>query len=437
MLKSFLEKKRNGKTFMLFIAVLVVRCIVYSAMVEYRLFPDSESYINFPFRDMLELNFTSGRTPVYPFIIRICLFIFGDKFSLQAVVALQRIVSFIAVIVFYNILKLLLKSKRAIYFLTFLYGTSVSIIGWDGNILTESFALSGTVFFIYYMFKYLNNPSIKSGMISIILLFVLVFLRPSFMLFEGIICIFWIARFIIFKSERMILKPLIMGTFASFILIGSYSYIFAQTHGILTISDPIPRQYIILTLERGYYKNSNDLEFSEFSEKCMKENEYDAWKAWKPVLEHYGNKEGKKLAEAAMFSDVRRYVVDTISIAVTDSAQTFPGYNMYKADNECSQTLLKLANMIENIFSIFKVAHVYALGAAEFLLLLYELIKNKKIDWMHLGLWGFMTGITISSYIATCAVYPRTMICVLPFMYISLAEILNLLFKNDTSTTSI
>ena len=201
MLKSFLEKKRNGKTFMLFIAVLVVRCIVYSAMVEYRLFPDSESYINFPFRDMLELNFTSGRTPVYPFIIRICLFIFGDKFSLQAVVALQRIVSFIAVIVFYNILKLLLKSKRAIYFLTFLYGTSVSIIGWDGNILTESFALSGTVFFIYYMFKYLNNPSIKSGMISIILLFVLVFLRPSFMLFEGIICIFWIARFIIFKSE--------------------------------------------------------------------------------------------------------------------------------------------------------------------------------------------------------------------------------------------
>lgn len=46
--------------------------------------------------------------------------------------------------------------------------------------------------------------------------------------------------------------------------------------------------------------------------------------------------------------------------------------------------------------------------------------------WIHLGLAVFMLAIPVSTYIATCAEYDRTMIHVVPFVYISVAISLNL-----------
>ena len=429
-LKYLKQKNINvSPLFCIMIVVLISRILFYKTLVPYNIYPDSNSYIGFPFKCMLSFQFISGRTPVYPLIIRICYFIAGENHFLNLVVILQAIVSFASVFYFYKICCLLVSNIKLVYFFTVLYGLTPSVAGWDNNILTESFALSGAVFFIYIVLSYIKKPSFKLGVTAIILTFILTFLRPTFLLFDVLLFCFWVIRLLFRKQERKLLMSLIICSLTVFIFILGYCHIFKQTHGIFSISDPIPRQNLIVCIERGYYKSSSNKDFVYFIDYELKRHNNDSWSTMSSVLNKFGNKKIMDLTQECISKNKIKYTKDLIKLAVNLSDKTFPGYHQSKEYQRGFKFLFSsFVKISENIFAIFKVSHVYLISILELIVSIILFAKKKLISWIHLGILIFVTSIFITTLIGTCSEYPRTMICVLPFMYLSLALFFDWIF---------
>lgn len=130
---------------------------------------DSSSYINY-IRGM--------RTPLYPLIIFICRKLVGETYYLQTVALVQIAVSYIAVYYLYKAVYAATGKNTISAFVTLLYGCNAAVVGWDCSILTESFSVSASVFFLYAIVKYVKSMRIRDGILAIVFSLVATGIKP-------------------------------------------------------------------------------------------------------------------------------------------------------------------------------------------------------------------------------------------------------------------
>ncbi len=421
MIQSMVGRVRSAPQWCkVLLLVLLARVFAAQFITPYNILSDSASYVQFPFEDLFALQL-NGRTPVYPIIIRICYIVFGEVHFYSAIVAIQSIVSCISVAVFYQTLCLVFKHQRICFWAAVFYGACPSIYGWDSCILTESFALSGTVFFLYFIVRYIKTPRFAFGCASVFLMFVLTFLRPSFLLFDGLIFVFWVARWIFMKDERKLAALLCVCSMAVFAFIGGYMVLFYQTFGYYSISDPMPRQSLIINIERSYYEYSTDEAYKADVLAALEANYWDAWYAAGDILEVYTEPEIIAITDEYINAYPLAYARDTFVVMGELAEEKFKNYYEYNV-NAWLYGLLPVYQVYEIVFATLRIGHLYVIMCAELIIAFVLWIKQKKIPWIHLGLAAFLCGIVLSSIVATCDEYPRTMVCALPLAYFSCAS---------------
>ena len=397
-----------------FIATLVVALIgmwyyfnYYARAIQMN---DSPTYIQFAFSKLLHLEIQS-RTPVYPIIIRICQVLFGNEY-LQFLVILQYVLWYVSIIYCYKTLELVAKNKVCVTLFTILYSLCPAIITWNNMVLTESIALSGTMIFLYYIIKYIKQPTFLSGSIAIIIAFILTFHRPTAIIYVLFLEIFWVARFIFERKHIKIdFKCFILSTI-TILMVGVYGLLFYRTFGFFSLSNVTVRQDLFVCIREEYYKNSDDKQFAEDIEKAIKE---------KPILntiediqDKYNILEIKKFSDDCKKKNMDKYI-EYIGNLCQDHAQVnFEGYTIRIDDTNTQMVIRK-------IFTFVAFIHVYIIIIIEFIWLIYRWIKDKKVPWIHCGLFAFPFVIVFSSFIGTCAEYMRTAICVMPFIYVTVA----------------
>ena len=118
------------------------------------------------------------RTPVYPLLLRALEHI-DKKQATSICVAIQIAVFYISIFFFFKLLEMLTSNRVMQAAGTVIYGCMSSVITFNFYVLTESFAISGTVFFCYLIVRYVkkDKPLCLAG--SIVLTFLLAMLRPS------------------------------------------------------------------------------------------------------------------------------------------------------------------------------------------------------------------------------------------------------------------
>lgn len=421
----YLYKTKKSIMLPTFLLIGIIRMFYYSKLYSYTTFYDSTSYMDYDFAGLLHLVLP-GRTPIYSLVIRIFTLMVGTRLNVNFVVLFQILISFIAVIYFYKTMKLTVKNKYIVSAITVLYAITPAIMGYDNCILTESLALSGYVFFIYNIIKYIKQSKLINGIMAVTIAFILTFLRPTSLLLVGILFVFLIARFVFDRTNmKNDIKCFISSTI-SIILIVMYATIFYQTHQIFTISDPMLRQDFFICIDQGFYKASSDKEFvSEVSKMIEEERQktgreqYDKWKVIRPLMSKYGNVKIKNITSECkknMHNEYVKYVTDTAKGLCATS------YDAYSTKLPNANSLL--LNILINIFKIVNFSAVYLMIVIEFLITLYKWIKEKQIPWIDLGLFGFSFAIVVLSIIGTNAEFARTSVAVIPFLYISLAKTL-------------
>lgn len=412
------KRKNINKAVILFLAIALVRMIYiffYNGPIVY---PDSESYINYVFTPLFRLDFSeAGRTPVYPAILRICEKLFGTDGGLVAVTILQMIISYISVIFVYKTIRLFTDCNKIVFLVTFMYGSSSMVFGWDNLILTESLALSGTVFFIYVTIQYIKTNTVRFGVIAEILLLILTFLRPSFLPYNMIFTVFLIIRILLKKIDTW---KVMLGCLFNWSVILGYSALFYSAFGIFTISDPMPRQLMDICIERGYYQNYEDKQFVKMIEDSMKTEEDNiAWKTMEKVMEYYGHKETQAIAVECIRNNMRQYIVDELEVALDILASDWGSYSTYRSEG------YPIIDLTDKIFNNIKPVHSILLGTGLLISAIAELIIKKRICWIAGGLGTFIVAVFVFSIIATCGEFIRTMICIVPMTYLALAYVLS------------
>lgn len=404
------------------VLVLIFRLIFMQLFEPVTLCPDSWGYME------PEFHFIQGRTFGYRIIVYICRLLFGEDLFIGAVVIVQMIISIVGVVFFYKMCNVVTKNNKILFFATVLYGCSPAVFAWDNVILSESIALSCTVVFLYFILKYIVKPTVRCGVILVVLTFFMTFERPTFLLFYMLLFAFLVLRFILYKEERGILKKVLAAGVSGLIFIGVYSFVFYERYGIFTISDPLPRQLLIVSLDRGYYTASDNQEFlNEVKQyKSTAEDPNDSWPLMWNIIEKYGFADTQRIAKESIFKNIDLYVKDTIELMLNQTGEQFRGYAIKKTyENSVAQILNRLGNNILDTVSFFKLGHALILILAEFIAMIVQWVKRKKIPWIHGGIFAFMLLIYVSTYIATCDEYMRTMIHILPFMYLSVVLFLN------------
>ncbi len=411
----FFPKSRDISIYIVFITILFIR-IIYSVYWKWGvLCPDSYGYMEYDFISLLKLNFAdAGRTPVYPLILQILRLLFGEDRFLVYVVFVQCIVSYISVLYFFRICSIITAHHWIKITFTFLYGITSVICGWDYVILTESFAISGTVFFIYHIFCYMLYEKSKNGFMAIILLFFLIFLRPSFLLLYVISFCFLILR-ILFKKNNT--YKIFLTCISGWIIIMLYSCVFYTYHGIFSVSDPLPRQLLYACIERDYYKNYQDRDFVLQVETSLKGNENNVWNTMTEILGYYGKGESQKIAKECIINNLPQYINDEFLLSLGILCYDFGTYaqahdNMPDIFNTYFTVWNSATNLVKPIHGIF-------VGIITLFLSLWNLFR-KKMAWIACGLSVFIFGIFISTMILTCGEYARTMIHIVPFVFVGI-----------------
>ena len=406
------------KIFIIFLPIVLYR-IYFLLSTNVATFPDSNAYMHYPFSHVIR-GYMNGRTPLYPLIVRICLKIIGETYYLEVVSILQSIVSFIAVVYFYKICKLFSLSNIHSLILLYLYGLNTSIIGWDKAILTESFALSLLVIIFFYTFDFIKNCSVKSALITQGLVFVMTFERPSSIIYWLMINVF-IAIFGLKNKIRKVKFANITFVLTSLVIL-IYMSVLERQLGVFSLTDAVPRQHLIVSIEKGYYKSSSNKEFIQKIESVRKEYPEDAWVPMNAVLTEYGNKKVIQLTKECYRKNIKAFIFDRIHQINEDSNHDYiTGYLLYKDYD--GNLMIKAMVYFNSLFRI-NVKHTL-LMLMILVVLLFKEVLNRKIKWISLGLFGSMLGTFYVSYYGTCAEYPRTMLCVVPITFIALVYILN------------
>ena len=152
---------------------------------------DSESYLD-AWQNSLSMGFIDfARTPSYPIILGCLQAIAGQHFTILCVVV-QHLVFLLSVWFFRKITSLILSSVTMGRWLTLFYALFPFITFWANRILTESFAISGSVFLFYHLIRFSYSPTWKHVLGSTIWFIFLIFLRPAFLYLLPIGLLAWL-----------------------------------------------------------------------------------------------------------------------------------------------------------------------------------------------------------------------------------------------------
>lgn len=148
--------------------------------------------------------FDQGRAadvPLYGMVLDLLELLFGEN-RFVAVVFIQTVVSAIALIYFYRTLKLLNIRESIARWIVVIYGFSTAASTANICVLTESFSLSGFLFVLYNVIKFVRYEQWKNGLAGIALTFALVFLRPQFLLQYMILLCYFVLKTLMEKAGR-------------------------------------------------------------------------------------------------------------------------------------------------------------------------------------------------------------------------------------------
>ena len=300
-----------------------------------------------------------------------------------------------------------------------MYGISTAVIGWNTDILTESLALSITIFFTYCIINYIKLGKLKYGIFSIILALIITFLKPACIIYPIILFVFFILKFIVDKRKFKNDYKCITISAITILLIFVYAASFYKQYGVFSISLASVRQDLYVCINEGFYKNYDDKQIIKQIDESIQKTD-DKWDAVLDIQNRYGNQKCQEIIKTSKknnFKEYMKYYYNTICTYYNTIFNSYYSLCISKATN--------LACKLSNSSLFLKFSIVYYLILLEGILFIYKLIKYKKTDWINLGLFGFNFAIVIVSFIGTNSEFMRTAICTVPFSYIAIATILN------------
>lgn len=398
-------------------AVVLVRILEYSAVGWCGLFPDTADYRAYSFWHFLQGRAENNRVPVYPLLMDAVEALWGNDF--RPLVVLQIVLSALSLVLLAQVLQRIGVRSPWAQLCVFLYAASSATGGWDVCLLTESLTLTGAVCFFWLVTAYLQTHRRRDLLLCVGLIFLLVFMRPQYLIYWAIFVVFCLLRYVFpddIAERRGLLQAL-----AALALVGvavlAYCAQYQRQFGVFTMSDAKIKQDLYTCVQRGYYAEFEDEELREILAQAS-----DAPDIW-PVVEQ-GMTLGDVRVKAATDSYIRqhpaRYLLDTLHVMKEDCYGIFWGYSTPRA----APAAAALDHLQRAVFDRVYVFYAFVASAASGIVMAVQWVRRRKIPWLWAAFFSTTCSMVVTTYFATCDEYMRTMLGVLPGLYMMGAMLL-------------
>ena len=361
----------------IYVVIFCIFCqvIIYSTVDKYTLTGDSGTYLEFD-ENIFKGEVDQERTPVYPYFIKIIKFIGGEENYIRNVVIAQEVLFIVTIILFYYSIKQITNNKIILSIFTIIFGICPYIVLWNTTILTEPLALFEMALLVFFTLKYLKKPNkILAGSIGI-LIFIMIMTRPSYIYLLPIYILFWILRFIFNKEE---LKDNLTGIISCAIcgvLILGYCGLMKINHNVFSITGISYVNTFITALDSKSYKYADNKEMVAAIDKAFEEenNTQNVWTIWEKIKDNYTEEEKKEFANSSIKNDPNyiKYLINKVFyVSTLDIGITY-------VEMQNSNSVYK---SLGHVLLPINFAIVYVMIIIAVVYLVYNLIKNKEINW--------------------------------------------------------
>ncbi|MBR0236699.1 MAG: hypothetical protein IJQ39_01270 [Thermoguttaceae bacterium] len=358
------------------------------------------------------------RTPAYPYFIRTIytitgaepievrlaepgeeaisnhVILSGRKTCLYVYYA-QLAIWLLTLIPLYKALRLILNSPCLPFFLTLFIGyTFLDKQAW---IITEPLAISASCQFFSMMIFYWKRPShMLAAGINLFALFIMIMLRPAFLILLPLLAGFWIARLILSSTDR--LKSLTGVVALAFVgaLLAGYCELNKRNHGLRTVSSVSAINLMDILINTGFYKNGSDSEIIA-------------------LIDSHEIEPGPY--QNVIRADLtKRFGDERIQIFTSETIK-----------NNFVSYIIRIVKQMYWDMNVSNFGLIYLVGVVDFLLTLILWISLKTVPWTRLIAWLFFYTMLFGVfYGGQDIVKNRYILSLMPIFYIIFARYIDL-----------
>ena len=365
----------------LLIVIAIIQGIIYSNMPEYGLTGDSNGYLHvYDSKSILKGYINESRPPIYSYIIRIIRKISGEDNLEVKVAKVQKIIFFISIILFYCILKLLIKNKVIICALTLIFGITPSIIVWNVYIVTEALTCLEILTLTFITIKYLKQPSKLFASLMGIIILVMILTKPALVYFLPIYIVFVVLRYILNKKERRTLFFAIGSLLICCFVLIMYCWQIKNLYGVFSLTNISGINNVLSVLDSGAYEEVQDNPITETILKYVDGPITDnkTYEIHGELAKIYSAEELKEYTNLAMKTEkYKEYMINKVIALGSENIGT--AHPMGEPDDiNAMQNLSSISRLLIPITFGF----MYIVILVSVIYLIWYLIKYKKINWI-------------------------------------------------------
>ena len=359
--------------------------ILYFFLYPHKILYNSDSVTYFIPVDLFHGKIDLYRTLVYPYLIKFFKYVTGDYF-LSGIIYFQQILSFLSIIPFYYVLKQNVQNRTLIVLSVLFYGCFPLIINQNININPESLCIVGSVVFMYFLSVYIHKPTrIYAFVVGILPLF-LIMLKPVYLIALLICFLFFFAKLFV-RSEQKTTLWGVLGILVSIAGVWGYSEMNRKNNGEFTLSKISMVNIFLNVIISDAYKSGGDEEFI---------NIIDETKSGGPYVPMFTiNKEWSDMYKAS-YARFPQYLAPTgdMNYNMSMNAPVFYPASRIQSfihQSQFSKTyIFYMAKQTVKLFFSFQLLSLILI--LELILIIWNLIKHRKIAWFLSFCVLFVTG---------------------------------------------
>ena len=193
---AFAKKVLTNPLTYVLLAAILFRIVYFHTLRPYSETADSPTY-----KDLGNI-LTGLRTPIYPLLLAGLNALFGEPLMNMVLVRLQSLVALCALGAFYYTVVRLTHRRYLAGVFTLLFGLQPGVVGYETSVMTESLSISGVVFLVFLLVRYLDDRrKCDAAGLGVLALF-LVLLRPAFLYLVGVLAVFWVLQWFLEAPEK-------------------------------------------------------------------------------------------------------------------------------------------------------------------------------------------------------------------------------------------
>jgi hypothetical protein len=367
------------------------------------------------------------RTPVYPFIIGFFEYLSRDHF-IRNLIFFQQVMSFLSIIPFYFISKGIVKNKYMVTITTIIYGCLPLLIYQNVKINPECLSIVGSTLVLFLFVRYVNKPT-KFSAISIgFFPFVLIMLKPTYLILLCLVLIFFIVRFIFFRQEKTILYWGIFGWFIAAVGVLGYCEMNKKYNGEFVLSKTTLNNNLANIVISGAYKQGEDKELITLIDTTKQSGYYfSAFIVNNECIDNY------KLC----YNKFPKYLMPMGDMTFVSSIPNTVNYSseriiLFVKKSQHSIIYTKyIFNQVINIIMYDKILSLILI--LQSIAIIFVFFRHKKVAWIHILSVLFIVGqfFTIAlGAIGAIDEWGRLLIPSYPFIILIIASFVRIIISS-------